>query len=210
MPIINSKSDFLKELKNYICENNVLKDFSDNIIIDEIDPLGKTEIKLDISSYNQSEKLFFLKINNLSTHNLECISNKKHCDGIVLKVENKSIDCHIFELKRSIRFQNKKGNSKNTSLLSANMQLQSAYRFISYFQFEKCFEIEYYFYIGYENDVPKEDISFLNTITPKDKFAKKVYDNWINNKNSIPIQIPFCSYQLFNFQKIKFNESIAI
>lgn len=200
MAKVSTKEEFIRELKKFTKTNNkdnILFDFPNNIItIDETDKSGQGEIYLDISGY--SDDTFFIKIDNQSGHNIG--STNKHNDGIVLKVnlEHKSISVFLFELKIQLRFN---------KLETASMQLHSAYRFIKYLQLEECFDVDYEFFIAYETNNIAFDIDILKTCNP---FSFALFNALYENKNLIPLQIPFCAYKKYAFRQLVFGETIDI
>jgi hypothetical protein len=200
MPIINSKQSFINELKKYVdfstTTSNIESNFSSNIKIEERTDDGKGEIYLDISSY--TDDTFFVKINHCSNHNIG--TEKSHCDGIVLKVNliNKNIGIYCFELKKQLRFSN---------LEKALKQLANAYKFINYLQFEKCFALNYKFFIVYkDNNIDMDADSLKNG----NQYHIKLFESVYENKNKVPLMIAFCKYEEFNFQQVEFGEEIAI
>lgn len=76
-------------------------------------------------------------------------------------------------------------------------------------QLNCCFTVDYNFYICYLEDTIEREAYTLKIIDQKqNRYKYELYNSW--NKNKIPIQQPFCEYRLFNFKKIKFNETITI
>ncbi len=198
---ISNKKDFIKVLEEFTKinnKNNILSEFHDyKIIIDETENEGKGEIYLDISEYKQSN-IFFIKISHLSTHTIG--KNNTHNDGIVLKVDldNKLVEVSLFELKKQLRFN---------KLEKAVKQLANAYRFISYMQLENCCEVKYHFFIVYEiNNIIRE----YDNLKEIRGYQFELFNTIFQNKDKIPIQIPFCRYKEFDFQQLRFGEEIKI
>ena len=202
MPEIKNKQAFINQLKQYSTtseNNNLFYEFSDSkIIIEETEEDGRGEIYLDISSYSYNQDIFFLKIIHQPNHNIGI--NPNHNDGIVLKVDlqTKKIVVYLFELKKQLRFN---------KLKKANKQLTSAYKFIKYLMLEECFSIEYNFFIVYDINNIEFDIGDLKQ---ENKFEYELYMSIYENKDSFPIQIPFCRYKTFNFRQIIFGQTIEI
>lgn len=200
MPIINSKQSFINELKKYVdfgtTPSNIEFNFSSNIKIEERTDDGKGEIYLDISSY--SEDTFFVKINHCSNHTMG--TENSHCDGIVLKVnlDTKNIEIYCFELKKQLRFN---------KLEKASKQLANAYKFINYLQFEKCFNLNYNFFIVYQDNNIYMDADSLKS---GNQYHIKLFESVYENKNKVPLMIAFCKYEEFNFQQVEFGKEIAI
>jgi len=200
MPKITTKQDFIKQLEQYTKINissNIIYEFNNNkIVIDETEEDGRGEIYLDISSH--TEDIFFLKITHQSNHNIGTKHN--HNDGIVLKVdlENKKIVVFLFELKKQLRFN---------KLKKAAIQLVSAYKFIKYLMLEECFHVEYNFFIVYEINNIHFDIG---DIKQENKFEFELYKAIHEDKNVIPIQIPFCMFKTFSFKQVEFGSTIQI
>jgi len=200
MPKINNKNDFIQQLEQYTItssSNNIIDTFDDNkILIEETEKDGEGEIYLDISTY--TEEVFFLKIINQSNHNIGTKNN--HNDGIVLKINlnSKKIFVYLFELKKQLRFN---------KLKKAAIQLSSAYRFIKYLMLEECFQVEYNFFIVYEINNMGLDIGDLKV---ENKFEFELYQSIQENKDFIPLQIPFCTFNKFNFKQIEFGNTIQI
>jgi len=200
MPKITTKQEFIKQLKQYTKTHqgsNIIDVFDDNkIIIEETEEDGKGEIYLDISSYLND--VFFIKITHQSVHN---IGKKNHNDGIVLKIdlENEEIVVYLFELKKQLRFN---------KLEKATIQLVSAYRFIKYLMLEECFQVKYKFFIAYEINNIGMDVLDLKSET--NKYALELYKSFVENKDTIPLQIPFCSFDKFDFKQVEFGNTIEI
>ena len=198
---ISNKKEFIKVLEEFTKVNNksnVLSEFNNHkIIIDETENEGRGEIYLDISEYKQSN-IFFIKISHISTHTIG--KNNTHNDGIVLKVDldNELIEVFLFELKKQLRFN---------KLEKAVKQLANAYRFIGYMQLENCFKLKYNFFIAYKiNNIARE----YDNLKEARGYQFELFNAIFQNKDKIPIQIPFCKYIEFNFQQVKFGEKIKI
>ncbi len=201
MPKVSTKQSFIDTLKKFTSTNgnsNFIDIFPSNIItIDEKSADGTGSIYLDISAYSLSS-IFFIKINHLVKHAIG--EQKNHNDGIVLKVdlEEEKIYIYLFELKKQLRFN---------KLEKASKQLMSAYRFIKYMQLEECFEIKFKFHTVSESN----NLSFdSDNIKHFSRYQKKLFDAVYQNKNRIPLLIPFCTYQEYDFQHINFGATIVI
>jgi len=201
MPKITTKQDFIEQLKKYTTTNqfsNIFYNFEDNkIVIEETEQDGQGEIYLDISSY-KNENIFFIKIIHQPKHNIGIKQN--HNDGIILKVDlaNNKINIFLFELKKQLRFN---------KLKKAAIQLASAYKFMKYLMLEECFNVEYYFYIVYEiNNINLDTLD----LKLENRFESELHRTINENKDVIPLQIPFCTYKKFNFKQIKFGDTISI
>lgn len=200
MPIICDKESFISELKKYTdfpASSNIESNFSSsNIKIEERTEDGKGEIYLDISSY--SDDTFFVKINHCSNHTMGTENN--HCDGIVLKVNliTKHIEIYCFELKKQLRLN---------KLEKASKQLANAYKFINYLQFDKCFNLNYKFFIAYDNNNIMMDSDSLKN---ENRYQDKLFASVFEDKDKIPLIISFCKYEEFDFQQVKFGQKIAI
>ena len=201
MPNISSKKDFLDALEKFTYSNNNVN-FTDSfpsnkIKIEETEEDGKGEIYIDITSYS-SHNIFFIKINHLSVHAIG--KKKNHNDGIVLKVNlsEMKISVFLFELKKQLRFN---------KLEKAAIQLTSAYKFIKYMQFEECFEVDYQFHAVYETNNLPRDADSVKTFT---RYQQNLFNSVFENKSTIPLLIPFCSFKEFNFKQISFGSTINI
>lgn len=201
MPKTLSKQDFLVKLEEFTfssLDSNFIYDFPNNkIIIEETESDGQGEIYLDITPYSSSE-VFFIKINHLTVHAIG--KKKNHNDGIVLKVdlEEKKISVFLFELKKQLRFN---------KLEKAAKQLSSAYKFIKYMQFEECFEVDYLFHAVYETNNLSREADSVKMFT---QYQQKLFNAVFKNKETIPLLIPFCAFQEFNFKQINFGSTITI
>jgi len=201
MPKILTKQNFIDALKKFTSTNgisNFIDIFPSNIItIDETSEDGAGEIYLDISAYSSSQ-IFFIKINHLSKHAIG--EQKNHNDGIVLKVnlEEAKIYIYLFELKKQLRFN---------KLEKASKQLMSAYRFIKYMQLEECFEVKFKFHTVSELNNLSFDSDNIKHFT---RYQKKLFDAVYENKDKIPLMIPFCNHQEYDFQHIDFGATLII
>lgn len=200
MPNIRDKEEFLEELikltKTKTHGDNAEVISSEKITIDEITESGQGEIYLNISKY-VTTSVFFIKIKHQPNHTIGEVP--KHNDGIVLKInlEDKAIEVFLFELKKTLRFDN---------LKTASQQLASAYKFIRYLQLEKCFGLEYKFFIAYKVNRMDRDSDELKNTGYYGKLFEAVYEK----KELIPLMIPFCKYENYNFQELKFGSTISI
>lgn len=200
MPKITTQDDFVKELIKLTKTShgtNVEEILSQEILIDEIEESGQGEIYLDISSY-RTTSVFFIKIIHQPNHVIGEVV--KHNDGIVLKInlEDKVIEVFLFELKTTLRFDN---------LKTASKQLVSGYRFIQYLQLEKCFTLKYKFFIAYKVNNIERDVDDLKNISG---YYSKLFEAVYENKELIPLMIPFCVYEDYSFQKLTFDSKISI
>jgi len=198
---ISNKKEFIKVLEEFTKVNNksnVLSEFNNHkIIIDETENEGRGEIYLDISEYKQSN-IFFIKISHISTHTIG--KNNTHNDGIVLKVDldNELIEVFLFELKKQLRFN---------KLEKAVKQLANAYRFIGYMQLENCFKLKYNFFIAYKiNNIARE----YDNLKEARGYQFELFNAIFQNKDKIPLQIPFCKYKEFDFRQVEFGSIIKI
>jgi len=202
MPIVNNKNDFICALEKFVnfgTSNNIEINFENNqIVIEELEKDGKGEIYLDISSSASENNNFFIKIKHCPNHTIG--SNPNHNDGIVLKVNliTKNIEVFCFKLKKQLRLN---------KLEKASKQLVSAYRFISYMQFEKCFSVKYKFFISYQSNNLEDDADSLKNI---DSYNYKLFNSIYKKEQQIPLLVPFCSYEKFDVQQVEFGNVIVI
>ena len=69
------------------------------------------------------------------------------------------------------------------------------------------FNVEYYFYIVYEiNNINLDTLD----LKLENRFEFELHRTINENKDVIPLQIPFCTYRRFNFKQIKFGDTIKI
>jgi len=72
---------------------------------------------------------------------------------------------------------------------------------------EECFHVEYNFFIVYETNNIHLDIGDLKQ---ENKFKFELYKSIHEDRNIIPIQIPFCIFKTFNFKQVEFGSTIQI
>lgn len=198
MPKVECVESFINELKKYTGEDNIIESItSGQIVIEETEDDGKGEVYINTVSPSSSN-ISYIKIKHCNYHTIGNVQS--HNDGIILKIDfdKKEINVLCFELKKQLRFN---------KLEKAAKQLTNAYRFINYLQLDKCFQLTYKFYIAYEsNNLEMDSLSLKTT----DRYNTKLFQNVQDKTNKIPLQIPFCRYEEFDFEEVIFGNSITI
>ena len=200
MPDISTKENFIKELTKFTKTShgdNLEVNFSTDILIEETEKGGKGKIHLDISKYIDSPD-FFIKIAHQPNHTIG--DEVKHNDGIIIKVNliKKQIDIFMFELKKTLRFNNLKIASK---------QLASAYRFMRFLDFEECFSVNYKFFLVHETNNLERDSDELKG---KRGYYNVLFEAVYEKKTKIPLMIPLCKYRTYDFAQLSFDSRTAI
>ncbi len=199
---IDSKEDFVK-IWNYTFKCQC-KETGSTVKIVETQSEGEGEIflKFPISS---PSKQFVLQCDVTQGLNISYLRSSKRPDGLVFFVDlvKRVIQVYIVELKKTI----------TRKLEDANKQINTLFYFIQSLSLDKCFDVRYYFVIGYQN-CNKQNMVPKITPSNRNRFIATLYNGFLEScekkKGNMPILHPFCTFEIYDLYSVKFHETLVI